>query len=62
MQTTPVRNIFMGSLCRAPVERRRRERLVIQTFTSTTRRDGITALEGVRPRRSARETFYSFNE
>ena len=49
----------MTSLVRAPVGR---ERLVIKTFTSTTRRDGITALEGVRARRSARETFYSFNE
>ena len=34
----------MDSLFRATVGRRRRERLVIKTFTSTTRRDGIPSL------------------
>lgn len=44
--------VLIGSLVRAPVGRWRRERLVIQTFTSssTIHRDGITKRESVRAR------------
>lgn len=56
-----MRNIPFDRLFRATVGRRRRAILFIGTFTSPTRRDGITALEGVRAHRSTRETYHSFN-